>query len=220
MWDVYVYFSLLFLSLACWLSRFRDLSPALKALGVPLLATLVMEGYAAYLMFQMTNTVWLYHFITPVQYTLYAFVFYHGLAGAGIKKTVLVSVPLYLLASLFIILQLQSSSEYNSYARLMKDALIVCCALVYYWEVFTKLQVIRLAREPMFWVSTGLLFYSLGNFFADGLMNQLLEQSYRLAHAVFYINVFLGLLLHATFLVAFWLTREQPAVPPCKTVLP
>jgi len=209
MWDVYIYFSLLLLSLIFWIIRFKHLQAGLRILGLTLLINCIMEGYAAYLMFHMTNNLYLYNILIPVQYALYALVFYTGLVGGKEIRLILLSIPLYLVVTLLIILHLQTFSEFNSYTRLMKDVLIACWALLYYREVFTGLRVIRLHKEPMFWISTGLFFYSLGSFFSDGFMDYLLGLSYKMAHMLYYINVFLGLLLNVTFLIAFMFSKNH-----------
>ncbi len=210
MWDIYVYFIQLALGLLLWALKFRHLPVGLKILGYTLLLTLLAEGYAAYLMFQRTTNFYLYHFLVPLQYTLFSCLFYSELKGGRARKTVLASIPLYLLVSSLILLLLQETSEVNTYARLLKNVLIICWAFLYCREIFLGLTVVQLEKEPMFWVSTGLFFYSLGNFFVEGLMNRILEVSYALAHALYFISIFLGLLLNITFLVAFALCGRSP----------
>ncbi|WP_242917390.1 hypothetical protein [Pontibacter liquoris] len=208
MWEVAIYFSLLSLNLLIWATSYRHLQPASRLLGLGLLLTLVVEGFAAYLMFHNIRNLYLYHFLTPLQYALFALVFYKVLTGTRLRQAVLASLPLYLAASTYFTLCLEGLSEYNSYALSLKNVLIVCWALGYYKEVFESLQVTRLTHEPMFWVSTGLFFYSLGSFFVDGLMNQLLSDSFELASALYYISIFLEYLLYITFLIAFVLERK------------
>lgn len=210
MWEIYIHFSLVLLPLALCLFKYRALGADLRILGITIAVTLLIEGYAAYLVFQLTRNLYLYHLLIPIQYTLFSLVFYKALEGATSRKAILVSIPLYLLTVLLITLHLQTTSEFNSYARLIKNALLACWALLYYQEVFRDLRVARLDREPMFWISTGLFFYSLGSFFVDGFMNYLLALSYETAHTLYYISVFLGYMLYATFLIAFILCCVNP----------
>ncbi|MDX5483203.1 MAG: hypothetical protein LPK07_16100 [Hymenobacteraceae bacterium] len=210
MWVIYIHFALVLLPLVLWSVKYKDLGMDLRILGFAMAITLLVEGYAAYLVFQLTRNLYLYHLLIPIQYTLFSLVIYQALEGITARKTVLVSIPLYLLIVLLITLHLQTTTEFNSYARLMKNALLACWTLLYYREVFKGLRVIRLDREPMFWISTGLFFYSLGSFFVDGLMNYLLGLSYEIAHTLYYISVFLGYMLYITFLIAFVLCCKYP----------
>lgn len=209
MWEVYIHFILILLPLALWLIRFKKLNAELKLLGTTICITFFIEGYAAYLMFQLTRNLFLYHWLIPVQYVLFSSVFFVALTNETHKKVILLSIPLYLLLVILFTFTLQPPTEFNSYARLLKNILITGWTLLYYKEIFTSLKVVNLNKEPMFWVSTGLLFFSLGNFFVDGLMNYLLSLSYELAHTLNYIRVFLGYLLYITFLIALLLSKKQ-----------
>jgi len=212
MWEIFIHFTLVLLPLSLWLMKYKGLGTDMRILGFTIAITLLIEGYAAYLVFQLTRNLYLYHLLIPIQYTLFSLVFYQALEGDAPRKAILASIPLYLLTVLLITLHLQTTTEFNSYARLLKNALLACWALLYYREVFKDLKIIRLHREPMFWISTGLFFYSLGNFFVDGLMNYLLGISFELAHALYYVSVFLGYFLYITFLIAFVLSCKYPNV--------
>lgn len=205
MWDIYIHFCLLLLNLVIWVTKYGHLSSTLRILGFVLLITFLIEGYAAYLMLHRIRNLYLYHLLTPLQYALFSLVFYTALTGAKQKRVILLSIPLYLLVSLLITLYLEGLSEYNSYALSIKNGFIICWTLLYYKDVFEGLKIMRLNREPMFWISTGLFFYSLGSFFIDGLMNQVMGNFFEIANALFYISIFLGYLLYITFLIAFLL---------------
>lgn len=212
MWDVYLYFLLILVAVGLWAITYRQLTSGLKLLGFILLLTLLVEGYAAYLLFQRTRNLHVYHVLIPVQYVLFSWLYYKELASRKAKKIVLVSVPLFLLAALISTLYLQTIREYNSYIRLLKNILLTCWPLLYYREVFIGLRVVRLTKEPMFWISTGLFFYSLGNFFVDGLMNYLLHLSQEWAQTLYWISTYLGLFLNGTFVVSFLLKLKRSPV--------
>ncbi len=209
MWEIYVHFSLLLLNLLIWSARYKHFSPTLRLLGWILLITALFEAYASYLLFNRIRNLHLYHLLTPLQYILYTFLFYRILEGRFQKRLVLLSIPLYIIASAIITLYFQGLSEYNSYALSIKNVLLSCWVLFFFRDIFTSLKVVRLTGDAMFWVSTGLLFYSLGSFFVDGLMHYILGQSFEMANALFYISIFLGYLLHITFFIAFALEWKK-----------
>jgi hypothetical protein len=211
MWDIYIYFVLLTVNACLWGAKLGHLSPGIKVLGVAILTTLAMESFAFYLMEQNTNNLFLYHMLIPIQYILYTVVFLFSLSRPREKKVLLASIPLYLLVIILIMLLLQSTVEFNSYARVLNNILISGWALLYYREVFTGFRIVNLTKEPMFWVSTGLMFFSLGSFFVDGLMNHIIETSSELGETLYYIKVFLGFLLNTTFLFAFLLSKRVSA---------
>ncbi|ARS35756.1 hypothetical protein [Pontibacter actiniarum] len=212
MWDIYLHFALLLANLLLWGACYRSLLRPLRVLGATLALTLLLEGYAAYLMWHLMRNLYLYHLLTPVQYAGYALVFYQALKPGLPAKAIRSSIPLFLLVSLFFAL-LQGTDTFNSYASSLKHLLLAGCALMYYYDIFTHLSEARLHTAPLFWVSTGLLFHSLGNFFLYGLMNTLLVESFELAHLLYYFSEFLGYLLYLTFLIAFLLGSKQALRP-------
>lgn len=209
MWDIYFHFGFLLGALIVWGLKFRNFNLHLKLLGFVILATLLIEGYATILMLQRIRNLYLYHYLTPLQFSLFSYIFYLILEDSRSRKIILYSIPLYLLISFLLTLQVQGFSEYNSYALSLKNLLLTIWVLLYYRETFTSLKVVRLTRDPMFWISTGLLFYSLGSFFVDGLMHYVLGESFEMANALFYISIFLGYLLHGTFFIALILETKR-----------
>jgi hypothetical protein len=81
--------------------------------------------------------------------------------------------------------------------------LLAAWVLSYYRELFVLLHVSRIEQEPLFWISTGLLFYSLGDFFVEGLMNYMISHSMELAQKFYYVYYLLNILLYLSFIMAF-----------------
>lgn len=212
MWDIYLHFALLLANLLLWGTRYRSLAGPLRILGATLALTLLLEGYAAYLMWQLTRNLYLYHLLTPLQYAGFALTIYLVLTPGRPASAVRLSIPLFLLASLVFAL-LQGTDTFNTYASSLKHLLLAGCAMIYYHDVFSHLAEERLYTAPMFWVCTGLLFHSLGNFLLYGLMNTLLVESFALAHLLYYFSEFLGYILYLTFLVAFLLGSKKALRP-------
>lgn len=208
MWAALIHFTLLFLNISVWAVKYRDLRNELRLLGFLLLITFLVEGYATYLMLHDTRNLYLYHLLTPVQYVLYAGVFRMALQTGWVKRLITLSVPAFLLACLLVTLYVQGTSEYNSYALMLKSFFITGWVLCYFVEAFSTLKLGRIETEPMFWVCTGLLFYSLGSFFLEGLMNYLLLQEHAYTLNLYYASLVLGYLLYSAYIVALTLEKQ------------
>ena len=209
MWPVYFHFSLLTLNILLWALKYRSLETSLRLLGLMLLLTLLFEAYAAFLMFNQVRNLHLFHILTPLQYVCTALIFRCALQTAWYRQAIAYSIPAFLVTSVLISLSVQGPSDYNSYALMLKSLLTTCWVLCYFREIFSSLRLFRLETEPMFWVSTGMLFYALGSFYAEGLMNYLLLQAYPLALYLYYFSVLLGYLLYGTFVVALVLAKPN-----------
>lgn len=213
MWAALIHFSLLFLSISIGAVKYRYLRNELRLLGVLLFLTFLVEGYATYLMFRNTRNLYLYHILTPLQYIIYAFVFRIVIQTTWVKRLITLSAPAFLLTSLLVTLYVQGTAAYNSYGLMLKSFLITCWVLGYFVEVFAKLSLDRLETEPIFWVCTGLLFYSLGSFFLEGLMNYLLLQEHAYTLNLYYASLVMGYLLYSSFIVAFILEKPGAGEP-------
>ena len=207
MWDTFTHFTLLGLCVVLWLAYFESLSTAQKMLGIALAATLVSELFALELMLKAINNLFIFHILVPIQYVFYALVFYFTLSSKGVRSLIIASIGFVLVASVFFTLKVQKIHEYNSYMIIIKHFFMVIWILLYFRQLLIKADVGNLLLEPMFWISTGLLFYSLGNFFIEGYMNYLIRTSMSMAQELYSVTTLLGLFMYALFFVSFLFAR-------------
>jgi len=81
---------------------------------------------------------------------------------------------------------------------------------LYFWKLLSELQVRYLAKEPMFWVSTGLLVYFLG-YLQIALFSNYLLQHYSLQfnRNVWAVHTLLSIVLHSCYCVALWMRPQK-----------
>jgi len=203
--DVYLIVFFLSLLTLVFLLKLKTATYEQKILGITILIALPVEVLGGYLQSKGINNLFLYHILIPIQYCLYSFIFYIAIKSVLLKNLIFYSIPVALLFSLVLfILDIQTVDTYNSYTIALTSFLTCIWILGYYRQVFTPLEIIYLEREPLFWISTGLLFYSLGCFFVDGLMKELILNYPKLAK-FYYYKVFLPLscFLYVMFLISF-----------------
>ncbi len=204
MLDVYITLSFNVIILLLFALKYTETSYEQKVLGFLFLVTLPFEAYGGYLQSFKANNLYIYHVLIPVQYAFYALIYYYCIESRSVKKSILVSVPLVVVVAMGLAFTIQPVSSYNSYVIVLCNLLILSWILIYYRQIFVPLKIIALGREPMFWISTGLLFYCLGSFFVEGLMKQMIEQSPEMASRYYY-SIFMGLVsfLYIMFIIAF-----------------
>lgn len=211
MWEIYLNFILLGINIVLWWYKFHWLDSSLKLLGVLVLTTFIAEGYAFYLHQSNTNNLFIFHILVPSQYLICALIFYIEIQNRQIRKGVLGScITLFVLAFAFAF-SIQKLNEYNSYVAISKHFFLVLCILFYYRQIMVNVEMNNPLQEPMFWISTGLLFYSLGNFFIEGYMNILIEKSMEMARRLYFVNVLLGLFMYILFIIGF-LKYKKPSL--------
>lgn len=204
-WEVVVNFSLHFFNIILFFWGFKKFDLSLKLIGVSIFLTCIVELYALKLMLRSVDNNFIYHFLTPIQYALFAAAYafkIHNLKG---KKIILYSIPVAILLSLIISVRFQKLDEYNSFFCAIKHSLLSFWILYFFYETFLNEKDIELVRDPFFWISTGLLFSSLGNFFIEGLMSMLIIRSHTIALNFYLVGVSLTYLSYLTITVAFLL---------------
>jgi hypothetical protein len=209
MLDVYINIFFLALLICLFFLKLEETTPEQKILGVVILITFPVELYGGYLQWYKLNNLFIYHVLVPIQYSIYASIYYLHIASGWVKKFIVLSVPVVFLVALVLAFTIQPilplhDTSYNSYVIALCNLLLVLWILIYYRQLFIQLKIIRLEREPLFWISTGLLFYGLGSFFAEGFMQVLIERSPALATRYYYsVTVVLLCLLYIMFIISF-----------------
>ncbi|PSR56826.1 hypothetical protein AHMF7605_26675 [Adhaeribacter arboris] len=202
--DVYLNISFLIIILGLFFVKARQLTREQKIIGFIVLVTLPFELYAGYLQSFTINNLFVYHLLIPIQYSFYAYIYYCYLESKIIKKLILVSIALVMVAAVALAFTIQPPDTYNSYVIILSNFFISIWVLIYYRQLFVQLKITDLKSEPLFWISNGLLFFSLGDFFVEGLMKALLDQSLWMARWNYYY-IYLPLLctLYITFIISF-----------------
>ncbi len=204
MLDVYINLFFISIIILLFIIKYQTITIEQKVLGILFMITLPFELYGGYLQSFKLNNLFIYHVLVPVQYAIYSLIYYLRIDSGSIKKIILLSVFLVAAAALVLALTIQPLHSYNSYVIVLSNFLIVMWILLYYRQLFIQLKIIKLEREPLFWISTGLLFYAFGSFFVEGLMKELIDYSLALASKYYYnILIVLVSFLYVMFIVSF-----------------
>ena len=204
MWDTWLYMALLGLSAGGYCLLFSSLSLPLRWLALHQLVTaLTMGGALAYVFVARHHSnLFIFHGLIIVQYSLLAAMYAGILHNKALKRIALVSIPTFAFIALLIASTIQPWNQVNSYATILFNLLITFFAAAYIQVLFSNKYIKRVEREPLFWVSAGLFFTSLGNFFVQGLLNYLLQQSNQAALTVYWVEELMGMILTSLFIVA------------------
>ncbi|GAB3960855.1 hypothetical protein GCM10028805_59100 [Spirosoma harenae] len=215
MWDTYLTIAILAVNTLLYLVNYRILTPPLQILAINISITLAATLYAIYLWAILRGVnIHVYHILIIVQYALYGWLFVQANDQPLVKRVIKLSIGLFALISLAISFTIQPWNQYNSYAGTVFNLLIILLSGYYLWKTFVDGKVVALEREALFWVSIGLFFRSLGNFFADGLMNYLIRKSDSSDLAVYRIHEGMEFFLFSTFFYALIVyLRYLPSSP-------
>jgi hypothetical protein len=203
MWEIYLNFILLSLNCFLWLIQLPKLRQPLKILGCILVITLIAESFAFQLLKKKENNLFIFHLLVPLQFIFYTMIFYFESKRRSVKRIMVASIVLVCIMSIALSLKTQGIDEYNSYVTMARHFFLVIWILLFFRRMLVEVEIPNPLHEPMFWISTGLLFYSLGSFFIEGYMNMLIDAAPEVAKRLYFVNVLLGLFMYLLFLAAF-----------------
>ncbi len=212
--DVLLHFTILFCALVAYAAvgahgRFS------RYAFLYLLATLFFDGIAAAIMMTdflseyVWNNLFLYHILTPVQYTLVVLMYRTVIRAPRVERVMLLSVPLFWLAALAFVLFVQHINEYATYSLLLKYCLTIAIVLYFLHQVLSAPAEYDLTREPPFWIGVGFIFHAAGNIFVQGVANPFLINSDPFFKVLNTISSMLNYVLFLSFTVAFLRTRKD-----------
>jgi hypothetical protein len=207
--DVTLHFSLLFCAMLVYVLNRRNHNAFLRYSFLYLVVTTLFDGIAAAIMLTdflsgiVSDNLFVYHILTPIQYTIIVLMFRNVIRNKNIKVWMLRSIPLFWLAAVFFTLFVQTLNDYSTYSLLLKYVLTTPIILYYLVEILNAPDDYELTREPAFCIGTGLLFHSVGNVFAQGVSNQFIEHSSTLFTILNTVSSFLNYVLFLCFIIAF-----------------
>ncbi len=108
------------------------------------------------------HNVKLYNLSVPIEYSFYAYLFYRYLEGPMIKRTALISLIFIPCFSYFNLLFVEGFTNFSTTNLLVSSGIVVILCCAYFVDLFRGEEEIALLREPMFWITTGVLFFNLG----------------------------------------------------------
>jgi len=192
---------------------FKYLKDTLLKYFLPfLLITLTVELVGFWLTKIGIKNYLLYNVFTTLEFIFYSFLFSKHLKTTLFKKLTIGFIPFY---AMMVFLNLQFIQGYNSfhtYTFLLGSFFIVLfCCLFFYESVLPEHLDHPLAKQPFFWVCTGLLLFYMGSVIINALFEYLrsydLQQEGKRIYGI--INQSLNVVLYSAFIYAFILCRKN-----------
>lgn len=150
---------------------------------------------------------WLLNISTTLEFIFYAYIFSQTLRGPLYKKITLGFMVFYPMLVVLNMTFIQGFIEFHSYTNALGSVLMVIFCSLFFYELLLNPLEGELHKVPMFWVSTGILFFYLGDLSFDLLYNLLKYDA--MGRDLFKsINNNLILILYSCFIIAFLCQRN------------
>lgn len=191
------------------LIRFRQLPLNLRYLTALIGFVLPMNVLAFTFMIQHRNNMFLMPVYMVGEFTLLALVFRYTLQSPTFTRAMPWLVGGFVAYAVFDSLAPGALAQFRPGQQVVQGALILLLVGLYFRKLLRELRVLQLRREPMFWVSTGLLIYYLGYLQIAIFSNYLLHYSNQLNANVWMIHSFLFIILYSCYSLALCLPRQK-----------
>lgn len=194
--------------IACIVNR-RDLRPFYSLFLILLVTTLVVESVSyVLLLYTKRSTQVIYHLFLPACYALHAMIYARALINRNTGRIIRYSIPAFIIIHIILSATVQPVSKPNSYAFLLAAALLVAMSLAFLHQIMKEPGTVPIQRLPLFWTTTGNLFFFCGAAMLMGLLNYLLDVNRPLASRLFTINYLLNYMLYGLYCIGFYCQRK------------
>ncbi|MEO0064863.1 MAG: hypothetical protein RI983_189 [Bacteroidota bacterium] len=176
-----------------------------------LFITLTVELTGYWLITKGIRNYALFNVFTTFEFVFYAFLFSKHLKTTVFKKLTIGFIPFYCLMVFLNLQYLQGYNNFHTYTFLLGSFfLVLFCCLFFYESVLPAHLDHTLAKQPFFWVCTGLLLFYMGSVIINALFEYLrsydLQQEGKKIYGL--INQSLNVVLYSSFIYAFILCRK------------
>lgn len=206
-----IYFLLLLLTLASYLVKLNRQEKFIRWITILLIFWLVATLAAVLLPLYgvISKNLFIYHIITPVEFTLILLLYHSYFENVLIKKILVYSIPIFILLCIVFSLFVQKTDISNSYTSIIQSAVIISVSLLFLKETAQLQRVKSLIHYPMFWISVAILFGYTAPLIIEGMLNYLIDQSMALAQQLYLISYFSNYVLLILFMIAVYCNRSS-----------
>lgn len=156
--------------------RYRQLTSALRYIALLTCFDAATELIVAILHHLKLPNLFLYPLSLGGEALLLTLAYRRVLASSQLKRTITAVLTVYLLFTLVEAWLKLGSIQYFVTVQVISNLYLLVLAGLYFRQLLNELYVTQLSRDPLFWLSTGLTVYALGN------MLIVLTSDYVLAH--------------------------------------
>lgn len=185
--------------------RFRRLRPPLIRALVPFLALSLGVEITGLITARMNIwNLWMYNFFTCFEFLFYSYVYSKLLVNGKWVRIIRYSLVVYPLLFLVNIFFIEGFLKFHTITYRIGSVMVVTWCCLYFRQLMTSTDYTPVLRNPVFWISTGLLFFYTGFFFYMSAGYILLYTKLPVSRFVWAaISDTLNALLYSCFLISF-----------------
>jgi hypothetical protein len=189
------------------LLRYFRLSNVQKAIWAVVLLSVLIDLIARQLRHAGDPQTLVYYLFTLCEFSLFTYLFAQALVPFIKRRLLLGLLFFFLLFVLIDMIWLSGLEQFNSYSTAVEGLLVIFLTLCYFYKTLRELRIKYLEREPVFWVSTGVLLYYSSNLFIF-LFTNFINSSLEALYIIWGIHGIFSILLNILYAIALWVTPQ------------
>lgn len=152
---------------------------------------------------------WLYNISIPLEYIFYTFIFFRHYESPLFKKIAAILLFVIPAASIINIITIQGFYNFNTNILLAGCCIMIILCCMFFIDLFKRETELILLKEPMFWITTGLLFFNLGEISYNLFFDYIIKHKHDTGAKLFTsINSILVYVLYSFISIAILCTRK------------
>ena len=194
-------------SIGVW--HFKQLSGPMRGVLTLVFCELLVEGASRLALQLLGGNLFLLPIDSVLEFGLLAWIYRQVLRPSWASRALPVAVGAFTVWGLLIYSQPGKIYQFNTWQRFAESLLVLGLVLLYFYKVIRELVIVHLEREPMFWVSMGLLIYFAGNVFIFISGNYVLQRSEALSTRLWDIHALFYIVLNSLYALALWIAPSN-----------
>ncbi len=159
------------------------------------------------------NNLWIYNIYLVPQYLFYIYFFSKNLRSPRFRITGFCLAILYTFFTVYNLVWQQGLFVINYMTIILANFIVILFVVLYFIQLMKAKIVLRLSRQPLFWISTGAFIFHLGCLPCFILYNYVSSMDEILATSLFRIIVILNFIMYTLYSIAFLCTKKYPMLP-------
>ena len=189
--------------------RFKHLSPALRYLAGVVWFGLLLELVSDVLSAKHIPNLFLGPLDSAGGFLLLSLVYRRALQSATFSRVQPWLAGAFVLYAGISGLLLPETTRFKPLLQVVECLLVLLLVVLYFRKLLNELVVQQLTRDPMFWVSTGLLLYYLGKLQISLFSNYMMQYSRQFNIVVWGVHALLLAVMHGCFCRALWMRPQK-----------
>lgn len=191
-------------------ANWRRLPTTMRPLALLSFFALLTEGVSRILWLLKVSNLFIWPIYICVEFALLLELYHRAGQPAFLRKSRwYLTAGLVGLASLEAGLRSTQPLLIDNAVRLVESLLLITLVLLYYHHSLQAITQQYIWHQPLFWVSTGLLFFFVGNFLIYTFINFALIYSQQFNYQIWLVHAALNSVLYSLYAYAIWISLRK-----------